>query len=83
MSKIRLIDQIAATENVEKTAAERMIDTVFGALPAALGQGKVIIPGFGIFDRVVRKGKMARNPRTGEPVRVADKTITRFRDTVS
>jgi nucleoid DNA-binding protein len=43
-----------------------------------LAQGQVVIDGFGTFKLVRRKPHRARNPRTGDRIDVAGKTVVRF-----
>jgi DNA-binding protein HU-beta len=41
--------------------------------------GKFVIPGLGHLVRVGRKQRMARNPATGETIRVPAKKVVKFR----
>lgn len=57
-----------------------VVDTLLGAISDALVDGRrVEIRGFGSFGTRVRPGKLARNPRTGEPVLVAEKRVPFFK----
>lgn len=40
--------------------------------------GGIELRGFGVFDVVMAKGRIGRNPRTGEKVEVAPKARVRF-----
>lgn len=51
-----------------KTAINAMFDQIAGA--AAKGQ-EVLIPGFGKFAVKDRPARDGRNPRTGEPIKIA------------
>lgn len=56
------------------------VDSLLGAISDALVAGRrVEIRGFGSFGTRVRAGKVARNPRTGKPVTVAEKTVPYFK----
>ena len=57
-----------------------LVDTVFGEITDALARGsRVELRGFGAFEAVARKGRLGRNPRTGETVEVDAKRVPRFR----
>ena len=58
-----------------------MIDGVFEEIKTAILSGRTVeLRGFGTFEVRVRKGrKRARNPKTGEPVSVADHGVAAFR----
>jgi integration host factor subunit beta len=59
---------------------ERVVATVFGRITAALARGdRVELRGFGAFSTRTRGARPARNPRTGEPADVPDKTVPHFR----
>ncbi len=64
--------------------AEKMVGGTFEAVAEILAAGSgiaVSIPGFGTFKRITRKARKARNPRTGETVTVAERTVVTFRPT--
>lgn len=60
--------------------AERVVATVFDEISEALCQGnRVELRGFGAFAIKVREPRTARNPRTGESVKVDSKYNPYFR----
>ena len=60
--------------------AELLVNKVFDELGAALTEERRIeIRGFGSFSIRSRASRIARNPRTGEKVKVASKKMTYFR----
>jgi DNA-binding protein HU-beta len=62
------------------TQATEAVDTVLGASARAVVAGeRVTVTGFGAFDRVERAARYARNPQTGERVRVKKTAVPRFR----
>lgn len=80
MNKNDLVEKVAEASDVAKTQAARSIDVVIGAIQEAIAKGdKVTLPGFGSFDSRVRKARTARNPRTGDTVKVAQTTVPVFR----
>ncbi|MBM3517906.1 MAG: integration host factor subunit beta [Alphaproteobacteria bacterium] len=59
---------------------ERIVSTIFEEISAALAQGdRVELRGFGAFSVKRRTARVARNPRTGAAVAVADKHIPFFK----
>lgn len=60
--------------------AERVVDTVFEEIIAALARGdRVELRGFGAFSVKERDARQGRNPRTGEAVAVAAKRVPFFK----
>ncbi len=60
--------------------ARRVVDTVFAEITDTMRDGnRVELRGFGVFSARQRRAKTGRNPRTGEPVDVAPKTVPFFK----
>ncbi|NLO16484.1 MAG: HU family DNA-binding protein, partial [Clostridiales bacterium] len=60
--------------------AEKAINSVLNAVQKALKDGeKVQLIGFGTFEAKKRPARMARNPRTGEEIKVAASKAPTFR----
>ena len=79
MNKAELIDALAARLGEKKTASAAL-DAVLAEIQAVVTKGdKVSITGFGVFEKRVRAARMARNPRTGEAVKVKKTAIPAFR----
>ena len=81
MIKSELI-QIIAQENPHlfQRDVERIINTVFDEIGAALSRGdRVELRGFGAFSVKERKARLGRNPRTGEAVSVDAKRVPFFK----
>lgn len=59
---------------------ERIVGTVFDEITNALARNnRVELRGFGAFSVKHRDARMGRNPRTGEPVSVAEKFVPFFK----
>ena len=74
--------QIIADENphLYQRDVERIVSTVFSEITEALAKGeRVELRGFGAFSVKSRDARMGRNPRTGEPVKVASKAVPFFK----
>ncbi|HXX38103.1 MAG TPA: HU family DNA-binding protein [bacterium] len=76
----RLAEKLSSRDNkVSKAEAGRIVDEITGLVTTVLKRGdKVRFPGFGSFRVSKRKARIARNPQTGEPVRVPARTVPRF-----
>ncbi|QSB13598.1 HU family DNA-binding protein [Natronosporangium hydrolyticum] len=80
MNKAELIEALATRLGEDKRAAGTALDAVLAEVQAAVTKGeKVSITGFGVFEKRVRAARMARNPRTGESVRVKKTSVPAFR----
>lgn len=80
MKKSDLIAHVAQEEALPIQDAHRIVETVFDVIRSALAEGRrVELRGFGSF-RVKRYGAYkGRNPKTGEPVAVAAKTLVLYK----
>ena len=79
MNKSELIDAITDKVGDKKTAAaavEAVIETVQRAVSAG---ERVAISGFGVFERIDRAARTARNPATGAPVQLGETSVPKFR----
>jgi DNA-binding protein HU-beta len=80
MNKAALVDKVNDVLGTTKVQAEQIVDTVFDSIVATLKKGEeVSVAGFGIFSAKVRAARTARNPRTGEMVKVAAMKVAKFR----
>ena len=82
MTKADLVEQVAEAigPGITKKDCALVVDGFLNAVKQALEQGNSIeIRGFGTFKVHHRKARMARNPRTGEPVKVPARTSPVFK----
>ena len=80
MNKSELIDALAGKLGVGKREAQASVDALLDTITRAVVAGeKVAITGFGVFEKVERSARVARNPRTGATVRVKKTQIPKFR----
>ena len=71
MNRSELIDGVLARVDADRKTAERVIGAVFDEIVAEVTRGgRVSLVGFGTFERRERPARTARNPRTGESVKV-------------
>ncbi|QDY79208.1 HU family DNA-binding protein [Streptomyces qinzhouensis] len=79
MNKAQLVEAIADKLGGRQQAADA-VDAVLDAIVrAVVGGDRVSVTGFGSFEKVERPARYARNPQTGERVRVKKTSVPRFR----
>ncbi|MFF1256193.1 HU family DNA-binding protein [Streptomyces sp. NPDC058321] len=79
MNKAQLVEAIADKVGGRQQAADA-VDAVLDAIVRAVVSGdRVSVTGFGSFEKVDRPARYARNPQTGERVRVKKTSVPRFR----
>ncbi len=80
MNKQDLIEWVHGKIGGTKVAAEEVVNGLIEAITSTLKKGgEVSIAGLGIFSVKARAARMARNPKTGEQVKVAATTVPKFR----
>jgi DNA-binding protein HU-beta len=79
VNKAQLVEAIADKVGGRQQAADA-VDAVLDAIVRAVVSGdRVSVTGFGSFEKVDRPARYARNPQTGERVRVKKTSVPRFR----
>jgi DNA-binding protein HU-beta len=79
VNKAQLVEAIADKVGGRQQAADA-VDAVLDAIVrAVVGGDRVSVTGFGSFEKVDRPARYARNPQTGERVRVKKTSVPRFR----
>jgi DNA-binding protein HU-beta len=79
VNKAELIEALATRLGDKKTASAAL-DAVLSEVQTAVAKGdRVAITGFGVFEKRVRAARTARNPRTGEAVKVKKTSVPTFR----
>ncbi|MSN24336.1 MAG: integration host factor subunit beta [Geobacter sp.] len=81
MTKSELIEKVVQTHSMlNMKVSEVVVNTVFDSIEEALKSGdKVEIRGFGSFTIRERLGREARNPKSGEVVRIPSKKTPFFK----
>jgi len=80
MNKQALVELVHEKLGGTKVQAEEIVNAMFDAIVATLKRGEeVSIAGIGIFSVKARAARMARNPKTGEQVKVAATKVPKFR----
>ena len=80
LTKAEIIEQIYPSVRVSKKNIHTILDRFFEEIKRGLLEDKVIeLRGFGTFEIKLRKGRKARNPKTGASVEVHDHGVAVFR----
>lgn len=80
MNKSELVAYIAEKVGTTKADAERMMDAFMDGVTETLKkEDSVALTGFGSFSISHRKARDARNPRTGETVKVPARKAPKFK----
>jgi DNA-binding protein HU-beta len=79
MNKTDLVARIARNTGATKSSAAAAVDSLFESITQALKKGDAItFVGFGTFKTAVRRARIAKNPRTGTPIRIPKRRVVRF-----
>jgi DNA-binding protein HU-beta len=79
MNKVDLVRFAVDRLEIPRKDAMALVDGVFDDIQAAVVAGEAVkIPGFGQFKVRDRAARMARNPATGEQVKVPAKRVFKF-----
>ena len=71
MNKTELVAAVAEKSGLSKDAAKKAVDAVVESITEALqAKDKVALIGFGTFEAVKKEARQARNPRTGETIKI-------------
>ena len=80
LTKAEIIENIYANVPVSKKNIHSILDLFFEEVKTGvIGNRIVELRGFGTFELKPRKGRVARNPRTGERVQVENHGVASFR----
>ncbi len=80
MNKQALAELVHQQIGGTKVQADQVVDGIIAAIIDTLKKGgEVSIAGLGIFSVKDRAARMARNPKTGEAVKVAATKVPKFR----
>jgi integration host factor subunit beta len=80
MTKADLVEEVTQLGDLTRRDGEMIVDTIFDSVIHALRSGdKIEIRGFGSFRTRQRRGRIGRNPKTGEKVEVPAKKIPFFK----
>ena len=79
MNKQDVVAKIAKDTGMTKTAASAAIESLIDGITRSLKKGDAVsFVGFGTFKISNRKARTARNPQTGEPIKIPKRRVPRF-----
>ena len=80
LTKADLIEEVLRVTELPRKESETIVETIFESIIDALQKGdKIEIRGFGSFRTRQRRGRIGRNPKTGEKGEVPAKKIPFFK----
>jgi len=80
LNKTELIDSVATATGESKRAVAEVLEATIDTVQKQVKKGeKVSLPGFGTFERRARSARTARNPQTGEPIKVKASKVPAFK----
>lgn len=79
MNKTELVAALAKKAELSKSKAEEVLNALLETITTSLKKGnEVKLIGFGTFKVSNRKAQQGRNPRTGEPLKIAASKQPKF-----
>lgn len=79
MTKKEMVEVLALRSEVSKAEAEKLFNNLFALLAEEVAKGEARVDGFGTFKLAQRAAREAKNPRTGEVVKVPAKKVVTFK----
>jgi DNA-binding protein HU-beta len=80
LNRKELVDAIQKHTQVARADVDKVLGSLIQHTQVAVKKGeRVALVGFGTFERQDRKARTARNPRSGDPVKVKATKVPRFR----
>lgn len=79
MNKSELVEATAKAADISKAAAERALSALIDSVVKAVSKGDTVtLVGFGTFKSAKRAARTGKNPKTGEPLKIAATTVPKF-----
>lgn len=80
MTKAELVEAIATATNTTKAETVKHLDATLDTITKTLKKGdKISLTGFGTFEVRKRAARTARNPQTGESIKLKATKVPAFR----
>lgn len=80
LTKADMAERIFEDVGLNKREAKEFVDAFFDTLRQGLEDGRQVkLSGFGNFDLRRKRSRPGRNPKTGEEVAIAARTVVTFR----
>jgi DNA-binding protein HU-beta len=79
MNKAEIVEKIAKDTGLTKVTAAAAVESLIDGITKALKKGNsVSFVGFGTFKTASRKARTARNPQTGDAIKIPKRRVARF-----
>ncbi len=80
MTKKDIIVKVADDTGMKQVDVKKVVQKTLDYIIASLARGETVeLRNFGIFKVKSRKGRIGRNPRTGETVSIPEKKVVSFK----
>ena len=80
MNKAEFVDSIVEKTGWSRREAETAVKAVLDTVTDSVASGeKVTLPGFGTFEKRERAARTARNPQTGDAIKVKKTSVPAFK----
>jgi DNA-binding protein HU-beta len=80
VSKSDIAQVVAQKAGMPKSRADEVVSMVFDTIQDSLQKGeRVSVVSFGTFEVRTNKGRMGRNPKTGETIYIPEKRSVKFK----
>ena len=80
MTKSQILTELANKTGMSKKDVDAFMDSLSTlAYKEVKKSGEFVLPGFGKLVKVKRAARMGRNPATGATIKIAAKTVVKFR----
>jgi len=86
MTKAEMIDAVikGAKVDISKAAGNKIFDSVFNVISKSVKKdGRVAVPGFGVFRAKKLAARKGRNPQTGDVIKIKASKTVRFKPSSS
>lgn len=80
MNKAELVESVANATGESKRVVAGVLDEIVTTVQKQVKKGeKVTLPGFGTWERRARSARTARNPQTGDPIKIKATKVPAFK----
>ena len=79
MNRTELVDILASKNDLSKTAANAVLETLIDTIQTAVKKGDAVqLVGFGTFKSAKRAARTGKNPSTGAALKIPASTVPKF-----
>lgn len=80
LTKSQIVGNLAEANGIPKKVSAQYLETLAAlAIKETKRSGVFTLPGLGKLVKQQRKARLGRNPQTGETIKIAAKTVVKFR----